>query len=124
MVTLQEVRTHNEGLGSRAHDFVALFTGATTGIGRATVQELVSHLAGATIYVVGRSETSFAKELRQLRSLNSGVRIHFIEADVSLLREVDRVCQRVLAAETRVDLLFMTQGFIPLGGLDGALANY
>ncbi|KAK3309847.1 uncharacterized protein B0T15DRAFT_488551 [Chaetomium strumarium] len=116
MVTLQHVRRHNNGLRNRACGLVAVFTGATRGIGLATVRELLRHLVEPIIYLVGRSAAKFADEAQRLQLLNSGAQIRFIEADVSLLREIDRVCELVLGAETKLDLLFMSQGFIPLSG--------
>ncbi|KAK4240415.1 hypothetical protein C8A03DRAFT_31442 [Achaetomium macrosporum] len=116
MVTLQDIRRHNNGLRSRARGLVAVFTGSTRGIGLATLRELLSHLVEPVIYIVGRSKAKFADEAQTLQSLNSGARIHFIEADVALLREIDRVCERVLTTETKLDLLFMSQAFIPLSG--------
>lgn len=117
MVAIQDVQTHNDALLSRRGypGFVALLTGATRGIGAATLRELATHLAEPTIYVVGRSETKWKSGQDEWPN---GARIIFIEADITRLREIDRICDIVSAAETKLDLLFMSQGFIPVSGPD------
>jgi NAD(P)-dependent dehydrogenase (short-subunit alcohol dehydrogenase family) len=118
MVAIHQVREHNAALGGEDAGLVALFTGATRGIGAATLHQLVRCLNKPTIYAVGRSATQFAHQQAELQSLNPGAHIKFIEANITLLREVDRVCQLVAEAEERLDLLFMSPGFIPVNGPD------
>ncbi|KAK3298363.1 uncharacterized protein B0H64DRAFT_73367 [Chaetomium fimeti] len=118
MVAIHQVREHNAALGAETPGLVALFTGATRGIGAATLHQLVRGLNTPTIYAVGRSATQFADQRAELQSLNPRAQIKFIAANIALLREVDRVCQLVAEAEERLDLLFMSPGFIPVNGPD------
>ncbi|KAK3693038.1 hypothetical protein B0T22DRAFT_448846 [Podospora appendiculata] len=117
MVDLQFVRGHNSALKAQTPGLVAVFTGATKGIGAATAQALIKLLNTPTIYIVGRSEEKFSiSQQPHLQALNSGARIVFIRADITLLREVDRVCALIATAEKKVDLLFMSPGFVPVNG--------
>lgn len=110
------MRAHNLSLASRPPGLVALFTGATRGIGAETLRELLTHLKSPRIYIAGRDASTFSDHLSELRTLNPGAQIEFIEANVSLLRQVDRVADCVLAAEDHLDLLCMSQGQLPVGG--------
>ena len=46
----------------------------------------------------------------------------FVQADLTLLRNVDRVCRELQAKEKRINLLFMTPGFLTLDGRSGKRA--
>lgn len=120
MVTLSAVRSHNAGLrDTLAHyNHTSVFIGATQGIGLGTVEQLLQHITSLTVYIVGRSASAFAKKLAELKALNRTATIHFIEAKVSLLYDVDEVCRQIAAKERKLDLLFMSAGFLPLGTPD------
>ncbi|KAF2143543.1 uncharacterized protein K452DRAFT_357212 [Aplosporella prunicola CBS 121167] len=130
MVTLQAVRSHNSALKTgAAAGLVGVFVGATRGIGLKTLSELVKGLEAPRFYVVGRSRAKFAAELEKLQTLNPGATVRFIEAQVSLLRDVDAVCEEVKKEEGHLDLLVMSQGALPTGvpkateeGIDECLA--
>lgn len=120
MVSLSAVRSHNANLRhTLAHyNHTSLFIGATQGIGLATVEQLLQHVTFLTVYIVGRSASAFAKKLAKLKALNPTAAIHFIEAKISLLREVDNVCRQIATKERKLDLLFMSAGFLPIGKPD------
>lgn len=48
--------------------------------------------------------------------MNAKATLVWIEGEVSLLAEAKRVCEEIKGREERVDLLFMSTGFAPLGG--------
>lgn len=96
--------------------FVALFIGATSGIGLATLQALCKGSEECSIYVVGRSRARFESERSRLQRSNAKANISFIEAEVTLLSQVDKVCKMVASVESRLDLLFMSPGYLGVGG--------
>ncbi|KAK3333002.1 hypothetical protein B0T19DRAFT_473762 [Cercophora scortea] len=117
MVNLEFVRGHNAALKAQTPGLVAVFTGATKGIGAAAALALAKHLNKPAIYIVGRNEEQFnVSQQPRLQALNSDARIVFIRADITLLREIDRVCALIAAVESKVDLLFMSPGFVPVNG--------
>ncbi|KAM0431677.1 hypothetical protein ACHAQK_009994 [Fusarium lateritium] len=69
--------------------FVAVFVGATRGIGLATLKALTQTLKKPRFYVIGRSKAKFEHELTTLRECNPDAEIRFLEGKVSLLKEVD-----------------------------------
>lgn len=85
---------------------VALVTGGTSGIGRATA--LAFAQAGARVVVVGRREEEGAKT-RQLVEDSGGVAL-FIGADVTKEAEVKRMVGEMVAAYGRLDYAFNNAG--------------
>ncbi|AEO56500.1 hypothetical protein MYCTH_2090608 [Thermothelomyces thermophilus ATCC 42464] len=122
MTKLSAIREANAALKSeQRRGVVAVFVGATSGIGLHTLRTTVTLFADPTVYVVGRSEARFADHRAELERLNPGARVVFLQADVSLLADVDAACDRIAAAaaaaaETKVDYLYMSPGLIPING--------
>jgi NAD(P)-dependent dehydrogenase (short-subunit alcohol dehydrogenase family) len=116
MVAIDTVRASNAALKSNPPGLVALFIGATRGIGRATVRQLIKNLKAPILYVVGRSELSFSSQLSELKRLNPEASVTFLETEVSLIKNVDWISKKFGERETRLDLLFMSPGFLPVGG--------
>lgn len=116
MVSLDIVRKANASLGSRLPKPVALFVGGTSGIGRSTLRQLALNTNAPTAYVVGRSESNAKPLLKELRQLNPLGSYNFIEADVSLISNVDKACESIKQHEKALDLLFMTPGGLSLVG--------
>lgn len=54
-----------------------------------------------------------------LREINSEAKYVFIEAEVSLINEVDKACKQILSVESRVDYLCMSTGYFPMVGAIG-----
>lgn len=118
MVNLSTVRTSNAKLRARTHGLAGVFVGATGGIGASTLRELTRRLSAPRFYVIGRSEKRFSAQRDELQALNPEATITFLQAEVSLLRDVDVVCKTIAAKESHVDLLFMSAGFLAFGGPD------
>jgi hypothetical protein len=72
---------------------------------------MVQILQGSTFYVLGRSAAKFAEQEEYLKSLNPTHKIVFVEAQVSLLSDIDTACKQISAAERKVDYLYMSPGF-------------
>ncbi|OJJ31411.1 hypothetical protein ASPWEDRAFT_54580 [Aspergillus wentii DTO 134E9] len=115
MVSLKAVQASNAGLRALPN-ITALFVGGTSGIGQSTLRQLAREADTPTAYIVGRNESKAGPFLAELRQLNPKGRFNFIEADVSLIRNVDAACKQVLEQEKHLNFLFMTPGGISLGG--------
>ncbi|EQB58226.1 hypothetical protein CGLO_01548 [Colletotrichum gloeosporioides Cg-14] len=118
MFSLTEVRASNAALTPSTVPKTALFVGATSGIGKYTLTELVSLNLPVKCYVVGRkaSEPAMRPVLEALRRANPQAELVWVEAEVSLLSEVKRVCGLIKENEERLDLLCLTAGYAPFGG--------
>ncbi|KAL4886726.1 hypothetical protein BJY04DRAFT_204873 [Aspergillus karnatakaensis] len=115
MVSLKTVRASNAALRA-IPNLTALFVGGTSGIGQSTLRQLAKHADSPTAYIVGRSQTRASPFLSELREISPKGQFHFIEADVSLARNVDQACREILSREKHLNFLFMTPGGISLGG--------
>lgn len=71
------------------------------------------------MYLVGRNETQASRIVAELRALNPEGQISFVKSDVSLLRNVDFVCDEIRAREDKVNLLVLSQGILTRRGRDG-----
>ncbi|HAV76377.1 MAG TPA: short-chain dehydrogenase [Anaerolineae bacterium] len=90
---------------------VAIITGATSGIGKATA--LLFAGEGADVVITGRRAElgkAVEAEIRQ-----KGVRCVFVEADHSKADDCSRVVERTLAEFSRVDILFNNAGIVTKG---------
>ncbi|KAL3496703.1 hypothetical protein BJX62DRAFT_193826 [Aspergillus germanicus] len=116
MPSLNTVRASNALLRTTLKSPTALFVGGTSGIGASTLRQLARHTESPTAYIIGRNETRAKPFLSELRGLNGNGKFHFLEADVSLVRNVDVACREILEREAKLNFLFMTPGGISLGG--------
>ncbi|KAK4163339.1 3-keto-steroid reductase [Cladorrhinum sp. PSN259] len=123
MVSLQQMQSSNVRINTLAPGLVAIFVGGTSGIGEATMKELAKHAVQPRIYFIGRSEEAAARITIELKSLNPGGRYHFIQADVSLLANVDNVCRDIQSRESLINLLFLTTG-TTVTGIDTSESLY
>ena len=118
MVSLKAVQGSNAGLRALPN-ITALFVGGTSGIGQSTLRQLAQGTEKPTAYIVGRNESKTRPFLAELRQLNPEGQFNFVEADVSLIRNVDATCDQILRREKHLNFLFMTPGGISLGGRKG-----
>lgn len=122
MVQLEAVRAANTAL-FQSRPLVAVFAGATAGIGESTLRALAAaHGAGGKglrAYIVGRNKVATEKILADCsRACPTGEFIFVQTKDLSLLEEVDKVCSEITKAEKasagdgrpNIDLLCMSQG--------------
>lgn len=117
MVVLSDVTASNASLfTSLPSGLVAVFAGATAGIGEMTLKAFVKHTQQPKIYFIGRSQEAGDKLQQELQALNDGGQYHFIKSDMSLLKNVDEVCQRIKTKEKAINLLFLTQGSLRIFG--------
>ena len=90
---------------------VAIVTGATSGIGKATA--LVFAEEGAGIVITGRRAELGQRVLDEIQQ--RGARGIFVQADHSQADDCSRVIERTLAEFGRVDILFNNAGIVTRG---------
>lgn len=128
MVALPVVRASNTTL-VQSHPLVAVFVGGTSGIGEYTIRALAATHGdqgkGLRIYIVGRNAAAAEQTIAYCRSVCSRGQFLFVKADdLSLLKDVDRVCAEIIRLEEkesalnrgkpRLDILVMSQAYFPL----------
>ncbi|KAL9593863.1 MAG: hypothetical protein Q9219_007345, partial [cf. Caloplaca sp. 3 TL-2023] len=122
MVAISLVRESNEQLRHLPPHLsspVAVFAGATQGIGLATLRQLAIHTSNPTCYIVGRSEARGQEIINELKDLNGKGKYVFVKGEVSLLKSVDECCKQIegMVGEGKgLDILYMSQGFLTFGG--------
>ncbi|KAI0179379.1 hypothetical protein GGR52DRAFT_303874 [Hypoxylon sp. FL1284] len=119
MVGVAEVSAANEEFARLHHDgCVCVFMGATAGIGQSTLQRMVTLLDKSTFYVLVRNPTEYTGKLESLSVAASARKnkVVLIEAQVSLIADVDAACDRIIAEENKIDYLCMSPGGMPFGG--------
>jgi NAD(P)-dependent dehydrogenase (short-subunit alcohol dehydrogenase family) len=125
MVSLSTVQTSNARISAAIPPTttpVAVFIGATSGIGKASLLQFAQHTAQnkPRIYFVGRSQAAADEILQQLRRIkpddgaDGGAEYVFIQADVSLLNQVDEVCKQIKEKESAINVLFLSQGTLDM----------
>ncbi|EPS29831.1 hypothetical protein PDE_04781 [Penicillium oxalicum 114-2] len=118
MVSLQAVRAHNATLKTLTSSLTAVFVGGTSGIALSTACALARHTRSPKIYLIGRSQSAADAAIASLKSINASAQPIFLQTDISLLQNVDRVCAQIATTEKRLNLLFMTPGYLTLKGRD------
>jgi len=92
-------------------DKVAIITGATSGIGKATARLFAQE--GADLVITGRRLELGQRLEQEIQEL--GVRCAFVEADHSQADDCSHVVERTLAEFGRVDILFNNAGIVTSG---------
>ncbi|KAI0141597.1 hypothetical protein GGR57DRAFT_520171 [Xylariaceae sp. FL1272] len=117
MVSYQEIQAANALINDATGPRVAVFVGGTSGIGKYTIKALATTGMGIRIYLIGRksSEERTQGFIQELHSINPLAEVMWIEGEVGLLAEVERVCKIITTKEGKVDLLFLTTGYAPVG---------
>ncbi|KAF7935918.1 uncharacterized protein EAE98_002138 [Botrytis deweyae] len=131
MVPLPEIHTQTSHLlHTHPSPLIAVFIGGTSGVGTYTVLALASaHAKNSTqpllLFIVGRNKDAATIIIAKCRKLCPHGDFRFVQArDLSLLKDVDRVCREIRGVlderqkEKRekawIDLLVMTQGVLTL----------
>jgi NADP-dependent 3-hydroxy acid dehydrogenase YdfG len=119
MVNIKDVRTSNASFKESKDPLTAVFVGATSGIGMGTLKQFAKHAYAPKVYVVGRSKSAAQPLLDELTTSNPQGTFVFLETEISLMKNVDKVCEEIKATEKHVDLLFMTPGYLSFEGRNG-----
>lgn len=116
MVSLTDVQHSNANIANALPSgLVAVFVGATSGIGEASLIEFARSARSPRAYFIGRSQEAAARITAECRQLNPEGEFIFIKADVSLIRNVDDVCRELKNKEKAIDLLFLSCGTLRPG---------
>ncbi|TDZ38620.1 Oxidoreductase andH [Colletotrichum spinosum] len=118
MVAISQVRESLAQLTEETIPRTSLFVGGTSGVGKLTLIELVSLNLPVKVYIVGRKATEPAMRplLEDLRRKNSKAELIWVEGEISLLSETQRVCEIIKQKEEKLDFMCLTAGYAPFGG--------
>ena len=117
-LSISDIRSLNKHLSSQTN-LTAVFVGATNGIGLGILEAFTRHIPAPRAIVLGRSKEAFASKLKKLEQINPKLDLTFIETDVSLLKNVDRVSAEIKGLVPQINLLFLSAGYINFGARDG-----
>ncbi|KAJ5662106.1 uncharacterized protein N7477_009722 [Penicillium maclennaniae] len=118
MVILSEVQASNAQIATALPPgLVAVFVGGTNGIGEAALLEFARQALQPRVYFVGRSQEAGDRIATECRDLNPNGEFTFMEADLSLMRNVEDVCQEIKSKENAINLLFLSCG-VAMTGVD------
>ncbi|KAK7994901.1 short-chain dehydrogenases/reductase [Apiospora arundinis] len=111
MVSLELMRASNARIAtSLLSGLVAVFVGATSGIGNTTLKQFASRAQQPRIYFVGRRQDEGERIKAELEKLNPDGEYHFFKQDVSCMKNVDEVCRYIQSRESTINLLYLTCG--------------
>ncbi|KAK6356722.1 hypothetical protein TWF718_001064 [Orbilia javanica] len=117
MVAIDAIKSSNAAIKAKLPTgLVALFIGATSGIGEYTLRNFYQTAPSPRVYFVGRSQASADRIIADLKPLNPNGHLEFIQADVSLIRNVDDLSSKFLEKEKELNVLVMSQGFLTNAG--------
>jgi len=119
MVKLALVQASNVNIKTTFSSPTALFVGATSGIGESTLKQFIKNTENPTIYLVGRSQGAATAIIEELKTLNAGGTYNFIQSDVSLIANVDTVCDQIKSQEKKLDLIVLSPGYLTFDGRNG-----
>jgi NADP-dependent 3-hydroxy acid dehydrogenase YdfG len=113
MVPLPVVKASNALISSTlSPGLVAIFVGGTSGIGETTLKQFVKSTAGLSphAYIIGRNEANAKRITAECQQLNPSGSYEFLKGDVSLIKVVDQLCERIKQKEKFVNVLFLSAG--------------
>jgi len=117
MVQLTAVESSNANTTSTLPpNLVAVFVGATSGIGEYTLKAFAKHTKHPRVYFVGRSQQAADRIRKECRTSNPEGEFIFINSDVSLINNVDVVCREIQSKEKVINLLCLSQGTLSTAG--------
>lgn len=115
MVALTTVHESNALIRSTLPPgLVGVFVGATSGIGEATFKEFVKETVKPRCYFIGRSQTAADRIIKECKDLNDGADVTFIQADLTLIKSADDVCEQIKKRETSINVLVVSSGAVLL----------
>jgi NADP-dependent 3-hydroxy acid dehydrogenase YdfG len=116
MVSLQAIRESNARIGTSLQPgLVAVFVGATSGIGEGSLKEIAKRAQRPRIYFLGRRESEGNRIKEELTKINGEGEYHFLQYDLSLLKNVDDACHYIRDREPAINLLFLASGTLVSG---------
>lgn len=123
MVSMSQIRASNARVAEELAPLTAVFTGATDGIGKAALAQLVKTRLPIKAYIIGRNGDKHKAFLEELRRVNGKAEIIWLEGQVSLMSDIKRVCEEIKSREQSIDLLYQSAGQITGGQRFGTLTR-
>ncbi len=109
MVSLDDVKASNSRIASTLPSaLVAVFVGATNGVGETTLRQFAKHASKPRVYFIGRSQEAGDRIAAECKALNPEGEFIFIRKETSTIRNVDEVCDEIKSKEKSINLLFLT----------------
>lgn len=112
MVNLKLVQQSNAALKSAAPGQIALFVGATSGLGLTTLTEYARNANKPKVYIVGRDEGKLSKIIAEHQKINPAAMFIPIKSEIALFKNVDAACEEFKSKESTLDLLVMSPGYL------------
>jgi len=97
-------------VSTRMRHRTALVTGGTDGVGKEIARGLASQ--GLQVILVGRNHAKGAAAERHLRSTTNNPHVKFLQADLSLMRQVHRLADAVTARWPELHYLVHSAGIV------------
>lgn len=111
VVPLSLVTSSNSRIAAKYPDgLVAIFVGATSGIGEFTLLQFAEDVPHSKVFFVGRNADAGARIKKECEALGPTSTFDFIQSDISLIKNVDVVCKEIEKKTGYINLLFLTQG--------------
>jgi short-subunit dehydrogenase len=113
MIALTAVETFNSHLKDPniyPSEPVIVITGGTSGIGEETAKSFARSTDRPHIYILGRSQPSADRIIGECKVLNPCATLTFIQVDLALIKNVDKVCNDIGLLESRINVLFLCAG--------------
>jgi short-subunit dehydrogenase len=124
MVSLETVRASNAAFKASAEPgLVAVFVGGTSGLGESLLKTFAANASEPRIILVGRNEIASERISAEVKKLNSKASIRFIKGDVSLMQNVDAVCQQIKEEENKINYLVLSAGYLTFAGRTGIASD-
>jgi len=116
MVALEVIRASNQRIAATLPPgLVAVFVGATNGVGETTLRQFAKYVPSPRVYLIGRSQEAGTRITNECKALNPQGEFIFISKDTSLMRNVDDICDELKRREKTINLLFLTIGTLQTG---------
>ncbi|KAF4628790.1 hypothetical protein G7Y89_g9365 [Cudoniella acicularis] len=117
MVSIKDVRLSNKTFKDlKVSGLVAVFVGATSGIGMGTLKQFSKNATAPKVYIIGRSKSAATPLLDEIKASNPQGNFIFIETEISLIKNIDGVCDEIKANEKKLDILFLSPGYLSFDG--------
>lgn len=116
MVALEVIRASNRRIATDLPaGLVAVFVGATSGIGETSLKQFIKHAKAPRVYFVGRSSSAADRIEKELKAMNKEGSYTFLKCEASLLKNVDETCRAIARLEKTINLVFVSTGTLITG---------
>ncbi|CAH0019612.1 unnamed protein product [Clonostachys rhizophaga] len=118
------IRASNKLIAEASVPNTAVFMGGTDGIGKATLRSLISQGFPIKVYIVGRDEAGHRAMLDDLRALNPKANLIYVEGQISMVADSQRMADSISVQEEKINLLFLSAGYLPFNGRQGEYSGH